>query len=355
MNENLNNEPEKTSNTTVAPPPQSKPHSRVSATRSKPAVAQDAVVSASAPTGRAGDKPPPRARTVSMTARPTAATTSPIHASHQSYEVSCRCHFSACKHAYEDTVTDIAHNVCRRLWFGLLVAAAEAFEERDDLRLGKTFADGIRCFAHFHQALWIAYSTGPFPSYECAFSSEEGLRPECEELDCADAVTRFADALTYEGSYRAAAGDDRKKKMAMLGIGTLEVERWIQAGKGKGKERGQDNRKRVGFVDSDDEGELSASKVEAMDDNDFEEELSAEEQRLKQSLSMQITPRRPAGSVVPSPPGHSVLSGSPGAATGAQGLLHSLIKDAMVHFRQETKAEMVGLHVDLLGMGRSWR
>lgn len=39
----------------------------------------------------------------------------------------------------------------------------------------------------------------------------------------------------------------------------------------------------------------------------------------------------------------------------AHDLLQTLIKDALYDFRRETKAEIIGLHLDLVRMGRGWR
>jgi len=69
-------------------------------------------------------------------------------------------------------------------------------------------------------------------------------------------------------------------------------------------------------------------------------------------LSVQITPRKAAWAM--SPLRHSIAEGSPGMS-GMTGLLHALVSDAMLDFRQETRAEMVGLHLDLVRMGRAWR
>ena len=140
----------------------------------------------------------------------------------------------------------------------------------------------------------------------------------------------------------------------MLGLGTPEVEKWIKGGKQRDKQR--EEGKRVDFAGRDEEDLVSVGKVEdVVDSDDTDAELQAKEP-LRRTMSMQVTPRRPGPtSVLPSPLRHSVAGGSPGAAGSAQGLLHALIKDAMLDFRQETKADMVGLHLDLLRMGRSWR
>lgn len=190
---------------------------------------------------------------------------------------------------------------------------------------------------------------------------------------------------------------DGMKGMDILGLGTPEVERWVRAGQEDNIFPGEEkeDRRRVGFdvVNGDihrDEGlsaDLEASRVEDVDidgeeDAEVQRRLVEHEHRLEEkSMTMQITPRRlgnpgAGASSIPSPfmhlaaasphnvalPGNGTTSsglnavggGGPGGG-GAQGLLHALIQDAMVDFRQETKAEMVGLHLDLLRMGRAWR
>lgn len=135
----------------------------------------------------------------------------------------------------------------------------------------------------------------------------------------------------------------------MLGLATPEVERWI-AGKGEGK---GPNKGSVEFpADSDDEDDDDLNELER---SQIEEQTGGEngkDLRRLRTLSLQVTPRKAAWAM--SPFRHSIAEGSPGA-NGISGLLHALISDAMLDFRQETRAEMVGLHLDLVRMGRAWR
>lgn len=39
----------------------------------------------------------------------------------------------------------------------------------------------------------------------------------------------------------------------------------------------------------------------------------------------------------------------------AQELLRAVVKDVMYGYRQETREDIKGLHLDLLRMGRSWK
>ena len=136
----------------------------------------------------------------------------------------------------------------------------------------------------------------------------------------------------------------------MLGLSTPEVERWIA---GKGESKAPDKGSVEFPVDSGDDDDvedldkLERSRIEELAAGENNKDLP----RLR-PLSVQMTPRKSAWAM--SPFRHSIAEGSPGA-NGISGLLHALISDAMVDFRQETRAEMVGLHLDLVRMGRAWR
>ncbi|KAA1469327.1 WD40 repeat-like protein [Dentipellis sp. KUC8613] len=148
----------------------------------------------------------------------------------------------------------------------------------------------------------------------------------------------------------------RKKGKGLLGLSTPEVQKWIDAGKGKEREDG----KKVDFAAGEDE-EHDEGHLEELEEEDEVDEVDVKlkakvDDKHRKSMSMQVTPRRVSGAAwAASPLRNSVSHGSPGPQGGAQGLLHAIIRDAMIDFRQETKAEMVGLHLDLLHMGRSWR
>jgi len=144
----------------------------------------------------------------------------------------------------------------------------------------------------------------------------------------------------------------------MLGLATPEVERWI-AGKGKGNSNGSslNTNGAVEFpVDSGDEDEDDVEDPNEPRRSQAGELLGqgsgTREVLRARPLSVQITPRKATWAM--SPLRHSIAEGSPGVS-GLTGLLHALISDAMLDFRQETRAEMVGLHLDLVRMGRAWR
>jgi protein NEDD1 len=154
------------------------------------------------------------------------------------------------------------------------------------------------------------------------------------------------------GRKRAGAG----MEMGVLGLGTPEVDRWIEAGKGKGRDgMGRDGRdskgkgKSVGFKEQKDD-----TDEESKEDEGADMEMERERER---NMAMQISPRRPTGvgssnSWVPSPLRQGIPA-SPGGS--AHDLLCTIVRDVMYDFRRETKAEMTGLHLDLVRMGRGWK
>jgi protein NEDD1 len=143
----------------------------------------------------------------------------------------------------------------------------------------------------------------------------------------------------------------------MLGLDTPEVERWIAGqGEGKSKSKNPDEDGAVEFPTNSGD-ELTTSKLEGSRIEELTGREDGKELRRLRTLSMQATPRKSAWAM--SPLRNSIAEGSPGV-NGVTGLLHalllhSLISDAMLDFRQETRAEMVGLHLDLVRMGGVWR
>lgn len=142
----------------------------------------------------------------------------------------------------------------------------------------------------------------------------------------------------------------RNSAVGVLGLGTPDVDRWVRAGTEDTREKGKG--KTVGFCD-DDEADANPA--------------TTERQRV---LSMQISPRRPVASTSASTEswnGSPALDGSLSANGGASGspagvgggpaheLLRTIVQDVMYDFQRETKADMMGLHLDLLRMGRGWK
>jgi protein NEDD1 len=160
--------------------------------------------------------------------------------------------------------------------------------------------------------------------------------------------------------------NNKSTGMRVLGLGTPEVERWINAGKG------EDAR-----VKDEENNVKGKSKTVYFKDEGNQDEDAEEVEELMQrarKLSLQISPCRPvpstsgstvdswAGLAANSPslsamshPANASASSPPAVASTAHDLLKTIVQDVMFDFQRETKAEMMGLHLDLLRMGRSWK
>jgi protein NEDD1 len=136
--------------------------------------------------------------------------------------------------------------------------------------------------------------------------------------------------------------------MVILGLGTPEVERWVQAGK-------PDERNKPEVRDIKGKGKTVGFQDELADD-----EPDGEKER-EHNLWMQVSPRRPPPGASSSGSGSTdswAASPTVGPVPGgpsAHELLKTIVQDVMYDFQRETKAEMMGLHLDLLRMGRGWK
>ena len=141
----------------------------------------------------------------------------------------------------------------------------------------------------------------------------------------------------------------KRTGMSVLGLGTPEVEQWIRAGRGECEGKGKGKGKTVGFT------------TDASENEDAEQDGPENPDERERYLAMQVSPRRPTDSAAapstswaPTPMHHSG-SGSGSPAGGAHDLLRTIVRDVMYDFQRETKAEMTGLHLDLVRMGRGWK
>jgi len=149
----------------------------------------------------------------------------------------------------------------------------------------------------------------------------------------------------------------KRVELGALGLGTPEVERWIDAGKGEGREirgrgNGNGNGKRVGFKEISEDADDSKPSGDDVD--------NAKDAETQRNLSMEISPRRVpqpwaqtaphSQAAIPSP--LRVLSSPSSSASAAHNFLRTIIADVMYDYQRETKAEMMGIHLDLVRMGR---
>ena len=160
---------------------------------------------------------------------------------------------------------------------------------------------------------------------------------------------------------------ERQSTFDVLGMGTPEVRRWVQAGEFADDDPNEPRAgRRVGFLTPNGEPDalegIEIQSIEIMEDDPAHlRPVAGDGDTIK--MTVQISPRRPAKKLTPSTspmrtttalPGMGAGLGQPGA-NSAHDLLHTLILDALYDFRRETKAEIIGLHLDLVKMGRGWR
>ncbi|KAH9928089.1 WD40-repeat-containing domain protein [Fomitopsis serialis] len=202
-------------------------------------------------------------------------------------------------------------------------------------------------------------SAPPVPKVPSAYrakgTSRQSLTPSPELPD----VDEDAPATPLPMGRRA--GKAKAGGMGILGLGTPEVDRWIKAGEVgvANKEHNRADGKKVGFAGDGDDDEVEFARRVPLPGDAVTEP----------AFAMQVSPARRPGlasgssaswAAAPSPLrnlSHSASQphlGSPNTRAAA-GLLQTLLRDAMYEFRQETHGELVGLHLDMLRMGRGLR
>ena len=184
-----------------------------------------------------------------------------------------------------------------------------------------------------------------------------------------------------------------RPKTNVLGLGTPELKKWIQSEAVHADEDdGPEERRRVEFLQVP-PNELQIQSIQLIDGDGRPSvgdptvsgaKSGAETTGGKAAtiqMTVQISPRRgPAASTANAQPNWAPVpslfgssrnspavsrqtseqsqggsSSDPPGVNPAHELLQSLIRDAMYDYRRETKAEIIGLHLDLVRMGRGWR
>ena len=145
--------------------------------------------------------------------------------------------------------------------------------------------------------------------------------------------------------------------IGILGLTSPEVAKWAKgkSQKGKGKEKVVEVKK-TRFAQPPDTKELSGGSDESEDEGD--PEIPVDERRdeeREQELSLQVSPRRPTAPPTWLHSPHRPSAASLNMNAAAQDFLRSIVHDVMYDFQRETKAEMMGLHLDLVRMGRGWK
>lgn len=127
--------------------------------------------------------------------------------------------------------------------------------------------------------------------------------------------------------------------------------------------------RKVDFEFGCEDDEANGSRIEDIEDDEYDEggkpatsmELQVSPRRPSANTSVQLTPLRGVG-IRPtpaqnaySPYGPMPFPSTPSSAQKAQDFMRSLVSSAMYDFQQETRAELMGMHLDMLRMGREWK
>jgi len=143
----------------------------------------------------------------------------------------------------------------------------------------------------------------------------------------------------------------------VLGLTSPEVAKWAkgEGQKGKGKEKVIEMKK-TRFARYPDVKGSSGGRDESADEDgpDILVDGRQNEER-EQELSLQVSPRRPTAPPTWLQSPHRPSAGNLNMNAAAQDFLRSIVHDVMYDFQRETKAEMMGLHLDLVRMGRGWK
>ncbi|KAJ7905424.1 WD40-repeat-containing domain protein [Mycena olivaceomarginata] len=121
-------------------------------------------------------------------------------------------------------------------------------------------------------------------------------------------------------------------------LATPEAKRWIEAGEKPAKGKGKG--KSVLFKEGDEE-------------NVPEDEMARERERERSDLDQAGMGH--STSWAPSPLRNAVPSSPAGGSSSAHDLLRTIVRDALLDFQQDQRAEMMGMHLDLLRLGRGWK
>lgn len=143
----------------------------------------------------------------------------------------------------------------------------------------------------------------------------------------------------------------------VLGLAGPEVANWAkgESRKGKGKEKVMEVKK-TRFAQHPDTKESSGGSDES--EGEGSPEILVDERRDEeraQELSLQVSPRRPTAPPTWLQSPHRPSAANMNMNAAAQDFLRNIVHDVMYDFQRETKAEMMGLHLDLVRMGRGWK
>ncbi|KAI6127691.1 WD40-repeat-containing domain protein [Pisolithus croceorrhizus] len=129
----------------------------------------------------------------------------------------------------------------------------------------------------------------------------------------------------------------------VLGLRSPELDAWVK-GKREESDRKQDPFSYREELDKDGNSHVYPSTAHGS-------------QEWADELALQVSPRRPiAAHPWTSPPcAQAQPATNLSVNATAEDFLRNIVRDVMYEFQRETKAEMTGIHLDLVRMGRGWR
>lgn len=126
----------------------------------------------------------------------------------------------------------------------------------------------------------------------------------------------------------------------------------------------QPARRQAGF---DGVGSTEEGKIEELDEQmDNDNEVFSASSRKKET-TLQVTPARPgvqrhsgAWPPVPSPLRRGLedmqhAGGASPSITNVHTMLHQIMRDVMYDYQEDMRTELVGMHLDMVKMGRNWK
>ena len=126
----------------------------------------------------------------------------------------------------------------------------------------------------------------------------------------------------------------------------------------------QPTRRQVGFCAVIDTEEGKIEELDGQKDEDSEVFSASSGGR---GAALQVTPARPgpqrhsgAWPPVPSPLRRGLedmqhTGGAPSSIANVHSMLHQVMRDVMYDYQEDMRTELVGMHLDMVRMGRSWK
>jgi protein NEDD1 len=123
-------------------------------------------------------------------------------------------------------------------------------------------------------------------------------------------------------------------------------------------------RRQVGFNVVSDAVE---GKIEELDNKKDKGDKVFDASSRKKGAALQVTPARPGAqrrsgpwAPIPSPLRHGLegmqhTGGAPASLANAHTMLHQIMRDVMYDYQEDMRTELVGMHLDMVRMGRNWK